>query len=116
MQHQQQYRAQKRGYYREDECYMNEGYGLSASTSSKLSSHNSFLQQTGYLRDNLRAAGTLTFELPLNFNHVDVFIITSTTALKQGFPVTFSELPPRRDLRHTGLTESEAKKGLTMSR
>lgn len=95
---------------------MNEGYSTSAPTSSKLSSHNSFLQHTGYLRDNLRVAGTITFELPLNFNQVDVYIITSTTAVKQGFPVVFSQSPPRRDLRHAGLTESEEKKGLTMSR
>lgn len=113
---QQQHKAQKRGYYQDKMSYINEGYGLSASTSSRLSSHNSFLKHTGYLRDNLRASGTITFELPLNFNQVDIYIITSTTAVKQGFPVVFSESPPRRDLRHVGLTESEEKKGLTMSR
>jgi hypothetical protein len=83
---------------------------------SSLKCHNNFLSLTGFLKSNLPASETIDVEIPLHYNHIEVFVITPTSAIKQAFPVPHSDETPKRDLRHTGLKESDAKKGLTMSR
>jgi 1,2-phenylacetyl-CoA epoxidase PaaB subunit len=52
----------------------------------------------------------------LNYNFLEVFLVTPTSAIRETFPVVFSQEVPKRDLRHVGLSGCDEKKGLTMSR
>jgi hypothetical protein len=52
----------------------------------------------------------------LNYNSLEIYIVTPASASKHVLSVKCEGTIPKRDLRHPGLKENDEKKGLTMSR
>ena len=81
----------------------------------QLNSHNNFLQLSGEVASNL-IGGCLTVGIPRGYSSIDVYILTPKTATKSSYSLKTNEPKLKRDLRHSGLEETEANKGWTMSR
>lgn len=82
----------------------------------QLNSHNNFLQLSGEVASNL-VGGCLKVGIPKEYSSIDVYILTPKTATKSTFSLKTNDEPKlKRDLRHSGLEETEENKGWTMSR
>lgn len=81
----------------------------------QLNSHNNFLQLSGEVASNL-TGGSLTVSIPKGYSCIDVYILTPKTAIKSTHSIKTNEPKLNRDLRHSGLEETQENKGWTMSR
>lgn len=81
----------------------------------QLNSHNNFLQLSGEVASNL-TGGSLTVGIPKGYSSIDVYILTPKTATKSTYSIKANEPKLKRDLRHSGLEETQENKGWTMSR
>jgi hypothetical protein len=80
-----------------------------------LNSHNNFLLLSGDLAKNLNGK-SINFSIPAGYNSVEVYVLTPKTALKNTYSIGSNRPHLKKDLRHTGLEETEEKYGWTMSR
>jgi len=69
-----------------------------------ISSHNNFLLSSGHLETNLRGE-KIEIEVPLNYNQLELVVLTPTSAIKKQFSLKSSNRQ-FKDLRHVGITET----------
>lgn len=89
--------------------------GASLTIEKSLSTHNSFLGQTGYVVANIRD-NSATFSIPKGYNCFDAYFITDTTAIKRTYLLPNKTPTKKLSLTHIGTPESDEKTGLTISR
>ena len=72
----------------------------------QLNSHNNFLQLSGEVASNL-IGGSLNVKIPKGYGSIDVYILTPKTATKSTYSIKTNEPKLKRDLRHSGLEETQ---------
>lgn len=101
-------------YSRKGMGYGSDAYYPAPIPEGSITSRNNFLKHPSEVLCNLHGV-TITFKVPTYHTHVRLILASQSFAIEKTFGLPYI-VPPKKDMRHRGLSDKSKDHGITMSR